>query len=152
MTGREPLTDDGRNGHGRGLDGEDEGGDEEDLPLDEAEAVAGAVTAGSDTDESLDERIGTVLEELDDVARVRDGERLVLDVDGRVFAVVDDELLEVALDGLVAKAALATPDTRPSPRGIGWVAFTPAVADRFALDRAEAWIRHAHRQAVRTRS
>jgi hypothetical protein len=56
-------------------------------------------------------------------------------------------MLEVALDGPVAKAALATPDTRPSSRGAGWVNFTPATVDRFALDRAGAWIRLAYRRA-----
>jgi hypothetical protein len=48
----------------------------------------------------------------------------------------------------VASAALRTADTRPSPRGAGWIAFTPRSVDRFALDRAEAWVRLAHRRAA----
>jgi hypothetical protein len=143
VTGGGPATDDGRNGH----DPEPDEDDEEDAPLDAAEAAEGAALAGGDTDESLDERVGTVLEDLDGVTRSRDGELELLAVGGRVFAVVGAEMLEVALDGRVATAALATPDTRPSPRGAGWVAFTPATIDRFALDRAEAWVRYAHRRA-----
>jgi hypothetical protein len=128
------------------VDDVDEGLDD-DAPLDEVEAAEAAAVAGADADESLDERVGTVLDELEDVTRTRDGEVDRLAVGGRVFAVVGADLLEVALDPRIAKAALATPDTRPSPRGAGWIAFTPAVTDRFALDRAEAWVRLAHRRA-----
>lgn len=136
------MTDPSRNGQAREPADEDD-----DAPLDEAEAAEGAAAAVADTDESLDERIGAVLEDLDGVSRIRDGEGMHLAVAGRVFAVLGPDLLEVALEGPVAKAALATPDTRPSPRGAGWVLFTPAVTDRFALDRAEAWVRFAHRRA-----
>jgi hypothetical protein len=108
----------------------------------------GQQRAGAASDESIDERVGVVIEELGDVTRGRDGELELLSVRGRQFAVVGADLLEVALDPAIAKAALATPDTRPSPRGAGWVAFTPATTDRFALDRAEAWIRLAHRRAT----
>ncbi|HEY6569652.1 MAG TPA: hypothetical protein VIZ22_05150 [Candidatus Limnocylindrales bacterium] len=128
------------------VDDVDDGLDD-DAPLDEVEAAEAAAVAGADADESLDERVGTVLDELEDVTRTRDGEVDRLAVGGRVFAVVGADLLEVALDPRIAKAALATPDTRPSPRGAGWIAFTPAVTDRFALDRAEAWVRLAHRRA-----
>jgi hypothetical protein len=120
---------------------------DDDAPLDPSEAETAAATAGADIDESLDERIGSLLEELDDVTRARDGEVERLAVGGRVFAVVAADLLEVALEAAVARAALATPDTRPSPRGSGWVAFSPSATDRFALDRAEAWVRLAHRRA-----
>ena len=118
-------------------------------PLDPAEAAAAAAILETDTDESLDERIGTLVEELDDIRLNRDGDLDRLSVGGRVFALVGPDLLEVALDPAIARAALATPDTRPSPRGAGWVAFTPAVTDRFALDRAEAWVRLAHKRATR---
>lgn len=135
--GDEPLEDDGL---------EDDGLDD-DAPLGEAEAAAADAVAAADTDESLDERIGAVLDEYGDVTRTRDGDVDRLDVAGRVFAAVGVNLLEVALDPPIATAALRTPDTRPSPRGAGWIAFTPPVTDRFALDRAEAWIRLAHRRA-----
>lgn len=136
------MTDE-RNGHG--LEPEDE---DDDLPLDEIEAAAGAAAAAAAADESLDERVGAVIEELEGVARTRDGGREMLAVGGRVFAILGDETLDVALEGSVARAALATPDTRPSLRGAGWVTFSPAVTDRFALDRAEAWVRFAHRRAA----
>lgn len=139
---------DGRNGHDvSGTTGALDDIDD-DAPLDEAEAAAGAALAGTDTDESLDERIGAVLEELDDVTRTREGDLELLAAGGRLFAVVGADFLEVALEGPVARAALDTPDTRPSPRGAGWVVFSPAATDRFALDRAEAWMRFAHRRAA----
>jgi hypothetical protein len=53
----------------------------------------------------------------------------------------------VHLAPMVAKAALRTPDVIVSSRGPGWLAFTPSTIDRFALDRAEAWLRSAHRLA-----
>ena len=127
--------------------GPDEDGLDDDAPLDEAEAADAAALAGADTDESLDERVGTVIDGLDDVTRTREGDVERLAVGGRVFAVLGTDLLEVGLDAAIAKAALSTPDTRPSPRGAGWIAFTPATTDRFALDRAEAWVRLAYRRA-----
>lgn len=121
---------------------------DEDAPLDEAEAAAGAAAAEEALDESLDERIGLVLEELPGVTRRHDGDVVLLAVRERVFAVLGPDLLEVALDAPVAGAALRTTDTRPSPRGAGWIAFTPATTDRFSLDRAEAWLRLGYRRAA----
>ncbi|HEY4752072.1 MAG TPA: hypothetical protein VIH37_02230, partial [Candidatus Limnocylindrales bacterium] len=89
-----------------------------------------------------------VLEELSGVMRRRDGDVVLLAARERVFAVLGPDFLEVALDPPVAAAALRTPDTRPSPRGAGWIAFAPAATDRFALDRAEAWLRLGHRRAT----
>jgi hypothetical protein len=123
--------------------------DVDDVPLDEVEAAAGAEAAEAEVDESLDERIGAVIEELGDVTRTREGDQLRLAADGRVFALVGADVLEVALEGPVARAALATPDTRASSRGAGWVLFSPATVDRFALDRAEAWVRFAYLRASR---
>lgn len=116
-------------------------------PLDAAEAAAGAAAAGDEVDESLDERVEAVIDDLGGVERRRDGEALAYSVNGRVFAMIDGERLEAALDAPVSKAALRTPDTAVSPAGAGWIAFTPRVVDRYALDRAEAWVRFAHRHA-----
>jgi hypothetical protein len=127
---------------------EDELPPDDDAPLDEAEAAAGAAAADEALDETLDERAELVLEDLDGVTRRRDGQVVLLAVRERVFAVLGPEMLEVALDPPIASAALRTPDTRPSPRGAGWIAFTPKAADRFALDRAEAWIRLGYRRAA----
>lgn len=120
----------------------------DDAPLDEAEAAAGSLAAAEALDESLDERVEAVLEELDDLTRRRDGAVVLLAARERVFAVLGPDFLEVALEAPVAAAALRTPDTRPSPRGVDWIAFAPRAADRFALDRAEAWVRLGHRRAV----
>jgi hypothetical protein len=121
---------------------------DDDAPLDPDEAAAGDAVADEGLDESLDERVEAVLEELEPVSRRRDGEVVLLAAGSRVFAVLGPDLLEVALDPPVASAALRTADTRPSPRGAGWIAFTPRSVDRFALDRAEAWVRLAHRRAA----
>jgi hypothetical protein len=122
--------------------------DLDDAPLDEAEAAAGSATAHEPLDESLDVRAEAVLGELAGVTRRRDGQVVLLAVRERVFAVLGPDFLEVALDPPVAAAAVQTPDTRPSPRGSGWIAFAPRAADRFALDRVEAWLRLGHRRAA----
>ena len=116
-------------------------------PLDPAEAEAGAAAAGDEVDEALDERVEAVIDDLGGVERRRDGDVLRYVVGDRVFATLDGERLETGLDTAVAKAALRTPDTAASPAGDGWIAFTPRVVDRYALDRAEAWVRFAHRRA-----
>jgi hypothetical protein len=125
--------------------GEDETDD--DAPLDAAEAAEGAAAADEAADETLDERVEAVIEDLADVTRARDGEAVTYAAGGRAFAVLMPDLLEVALDTAIAAAALRTPDTLASSRGPGWVAFTPDGIDRFALDRAESWVRLAHRRA-----
>ena len=143
-----------RNGDGDGRANggplEDDGLDD-DEPLGAAEAAEADAFADADLDETLDERVEAVLDDLDDVTRTRDGDVERLAVGGRVFAILGVDLLEVGLDPAISRAALATPDTRPSPRGAGWVAFTPATTDRFALDRAEAWVRLAYRRAAEAR-
>lgn len=129
------------------IDAEDADDDVEDAPLGEGEAALGAAAAETTLDETLDERVETVLEELEGVIRRRDGVVLLLSVGTHIFAVLGGEFLEVALAPAIATAALRTPDTRPSPRGAGWIAFWPRNPDQFALDRAEAWVRLAHRRA-----
>jgi hypothetical protein len=132
------------NGH---LPDMDEDELDEDAPLDAAEAAEGAAAADEEADETLDERVEAVIEELDGVTRQRDGESVTYATGGHVFAVLMPDLLEVALDPAIAAAALRTPDTLASSRGKGWIAFTPDGIDRFALDRAAAWVRLAHRRA-----
>lgn len=133
------------NGHPPGIDDDDV---DDDAPLDAAEAAQGAAAADEAADETLDECVEAVIEQVGGVTRERDGESVAFAVGGRVFAVLMPDLLEVALDPAVAAAALRTPDTLPSSRGRGWVAFTPTGIDRHALDRAEAWVRLAHRRAA----
>ena len=121
---------------------------DDDAPLDPTEEAAASLEAGAEADESLDERIEAVLQELHGVSRARDGESVTYVAAGEPFAVLLPDVLEVRLDPAVAKAALKTSDTLASPRGSGWIAFTPRSIDRFALDRAEAWIRSAHRRVT----
>jgi hypothetical protein len=127
-----------------GDDSEDTG----DEPMTPAEEAAGALEALEATDESLDERVEAVVEDLEGVERTRDGESVTYLVGGAPFAVLMPDLLEVLLDPAVARAALKTGDTLASSRGAGWVAFTPEAIDRFALDRAEAWVRSAYRRVA----
>jgi hypothetical protein len=140
------VTGERSNGH---FDPAEDGTDlADDAPLDAGEEAAAALEASAETDESLDERVEAVIEDIGGVERVREGESVRYLVGGRAFAVLLPDVLEVALDPVVAKAALKTADTLASSRGAGWVAFTPEAIDRFALDRAEAWIRSAHRRAA----
>jgi hypothetical protein len=100
-----------------------------------------------ETLETLEERVAAVVADLSGASREAAGEATVLAVAGRTFAVVAPGVVEAWLDPAVATAALATPDTRASARGAGWIRFSPVEIDRFALDRAEAWLRSAHRRA-----
>ena len=108
----------------------------------------GAAEALAEADETLDERVEAVVEELDDVERRRDGESVTYLARGAAFAVLAPDALEVALDAAVAKAALKTPDASVSRRGRRLDRVHAEVVDRFALDRAEAWLRSAHRRAA----
>jgi len=67
---------------------------------------------------------------------------------GRPFAALVGDVLEVKLQEPVARAALRTPDTSASARGEGWVRFAPATLDRYAADRARAWVESAWRHAA----
>ena len=71
---------------------------------------------------------------------------------GRPFASASGRAAEFLLEPIVARAALGTPDTKVSPRGAQWVAFRPASLDQYALDRASAWLRSAHRYASAKRA
>jgi hypothetical protein len=66
---------------------------------------------------------------------------------GRPFASLHGAVVEFDLDDVVARAARATPGATSSQRGSHWVAFSPAEFDRFARDRAIAWLGSAHRRA-----
>ena len=137
---------DGHAGNGRFDPADDD--DDDDVPLDPVEEAAALLEAAADADESLDERIESVVNELPGVERRREGEAVTYVARGVAFAVLLPDVLEVALDPAVAKAALRTADTLVSPRGRGWVAFSPTAIDRFALDRAEAWVRSAYRRVA----
>ena len=56
-------------------------------------------------------------------------------------------MLELRLGQEIGEAALRTPDTAPSDRGLAWVRFSPAQWDEHAFDRLEAWFKVAWRMA-----
>jgi hypothetical protein len=102
------------------------------------------------------ETLPTLAEALDDEAAAIDGlerratgdrgvEWAVGDV---VFAALTGRRAEFGLSPAVAAAALRTPDTAPSARGAGWVAFEPVEVDGYALDRAIAWLGSAARRVA----
>ncbi|MEO8274167.1 MAG: hypothetical protein ABI620_08875 [Chloroflexota bacterium] len=66
---------------------------------------------------------------------------------GMAFAVLGPTGIELRLDPAIAAAATRTPDTAPSPRGPGWVRFSPRELDGHAVDRLRAWFALAHRRA-----
>jgi hypothetical protein len=84
---------------------------------------------------------------LDDVSSAPDGDATRFSRGGHPFAALTAGDIEVRLEPLVATAALRTPDTLESPRGRGWIRFSPAALDLYAADRVVAWIEHAWRHA-----
>jgi hypothetical protein len=69
-------------------------------------------------------------------------------VGGQPFAALSVGTAEFRLDAGLAPAARRTPDTTGSPRGKEWVAFSPAILDRYAEDRLRAWFAAAFRRAA----
>ncbi|HEV7809532.1 MAG TPA: hypothetical protein VGO64_02945 [Candidatus Limnocylindrales bacterium] len=90
--------------------------------------------------------------ELPDVLEGEDAGTTTWSSSGTIFATLAGDRAEFRLDPLVARAALRTPDTSTSPRGVDWVAFAPAILDEGAADRADAWFLSAHRRAAGPRS
>jgi hypothetical protein len=84
-------------------------------------------------------------EDLDDVEAVQGSGGVEWRRGGRPFATVSDDVAEFQLDGPVASAAVRTPDTQASKRGPDWVRFSPSALDRYAQDRARAWLAFAWR-------
>jgi hypothetical protein len=86
---------------------------------------------------------------LEDVERREQGSTVEFSRTGTVFAAIEGTAASYHLSPAVARAALATPDTAKSARGADWVTFSPIAMDRFALDRAVAWLESAWRNASR---
>ena len=97
---------------------------------------------------SLAELVLEIVGELADVSRVDGDDETVWRRAGRSFASLAGGVLELRLQPLVARAALRTPDTHVSERGEGWLRFGPSDLDRFAADRAAAWLESAWRHAA----
>ena len=75
------------------------------------------------------------------------GQRHDFLVGSRRVARLEAGVAEYRLDPAVVAAALRTPDTRRSGNGPDEIAFSPRTLDRYAVDRAVAWLRSAVRRA-----
>ena len=101
---------------------------------------------------TLRELLGAAATDLDGIeARGEPDGVLTWSRGGRPFAALSagGDAAEFGLDPVVAAAAARTPDVDPSPRGAGWVRFSPAPLDDHARDRATAWFQSAHRRLGR---
>jgi hypothetical protein len=101
---------------------------------------------GDASDLTLAEFLAAAAEAIDGLVAT-DGPNTTWSAGDAPFATLAGSTAEFRLDPLVARAALRTPDTAPSERGPEWVAFSPAVLDDGAVDRAEAWFQSAARRA-----
>jgi hypothetical protein len=97
---------------------------------------------------SLAEVVLEIVGELADVSRDDGDGGTIWRRAGHPFAWLGGDVLEVRLQPAVARAALQTPDTGVSARGEQWVRFEPSELDRFAADRAAAWLESAWRHAT----
>ncbi len=97
---------------------------------------------------TLQELLEEVAADLEDVEEVEVEGGLEWRRGGVSFGAVAGNVAEFRLQPPVAAAAIRTPDTRPSPRGQGWVTFAPEALDGPAADRAEAWLTSAWRNAA----
>lgn len=99
-------------------------------------------------EDELTAALDAVARTLSGVERRTAGDVVTWATAGRDFATVSGSTAEFRLQPLVARAAVGTPDTGLSTRGRDWVRFAPRELDRFALDRAEAWLASAYRHAT----
>jgi len=96
---------------------------------------------------NLAQALEEALSDLEEVERADSSGGVEWRRGGRPFAALVGAAAEFRLDPLVANAALRTPDTAASKRGVDWVRFSPAVIDGNAVDRAQAWLASAWRRA-----
>jgi hypothetical protein len=96
---------------------------------------------------SLVEAVDRLADEMDDVHRHGSGPAVEYVRGDRVFAAREGTSLSFCLRPEVVAAALQTPDTAPSTRGLDWITLRPGVVDGFAIDRGLAWFESAWRLA-----
>jgi hypothetical protein len=101
---------------------------------------------------TLAEVLDAEVAQLDGVERRAVGGGIEWAADSIMFAALAGDTAEFRLSPVVAAAARDTPDAGPSGRGGEWVAFSPPLLDRFALDRAVAWFGSAYRTAAGAKS
>jgi hypothetical protein len=105
------------------------------------------VVSGSEAPASLREAVARLGQRLGDVSQRAVGQTIEYRRHDQLFAVLDEDALELRLHPEVADAARRTPATGASGRGAEWVRFSPPALDRHALDRVEAWFTSAWRAA-----
>jgi hypothetical protein len=96
---------------------------------------------------SIEQALLEAAAELPGVVMRTAGERREFLVGTQVVAALDGGVAEYRLDPAVAAAALRTPGTRRSAGSADRISFEPETMDRYAVDRAVAWLRSAVRQA-----
>jgi hypothetical protein len=85
--------------------------------------------------------------DLEDVDGREAGGEVTWSIRGVPFVVATPGTADFLFDPVVARAALGTPDTSPSRRGAGWIAFAPRELDQYAVDRATSWFGASYRVA-----
>jgi hypothetical protein len=97
--------------------------------------------------EAIEQAALAVADDLEDVERIETGDVLELRRGGVEFARFDTRGAGFRVGRPVVTAAIRTPGAEASDLGADWVGFRPETADRFALDRAIAWVEVAWRRA-----
>lgn len=100
---------------------------------------------------TLVEALDAAADDLPGVTRNVREDAVEWSVGGRPFTAAAGNVADFRLAGVVASAALGTPDTSPSRRGRDWISFAPPELDRLAVDRATAWLASAYRNATAPR-
>jgi hypothetical protein len=98
-------------------------------------------------DPSLPALVAEIVVDLPESRSVSDGGIVTWSRDGRPFATLGPDGIEISLDQAIAAAAARTPDSAPSSRGRNWVRFNPHEIDAHAVDRLRAWLELAYRRA-----
>ena len=94
---------------------------------------------------TLPAQVAEVVVELPRARSLSNGGVVTWSVDGREFAVLGPNGIEIRLSPPIAAAASRTPDTAPSNRGREWVRFNPHELDGHAVDRLRAWLELAYK-------
>lgn len=97
---------------------------------------------------SLAAAVEGILGDADEVDETVTGSSVEYRREGALFAVAEPDAVEIHLRPDIAEAVVRTPDTTASPRGDGWIRFSPTDLDPMAMDRLEAWLTAAWRGAA----
>ena len=96
---------------------------------------------------TLSDRVSTLAQDLEGVTHGQAANGFELRRGRTLFAVVEEDAVELRLRPDIAEAVLRTPDTGPSQRGEEWIRFAPSAVDQSVEDRLAAWVTTAWRAA-----